>query len=226
MKENTENRELKGYLEDLQGVYKGLLTRRTKLETDFKSISGNISALAEKYGHEYAQTVLAEANQEYENGLRNLVKEFDTGVGAVREKFQTRLSDIYTAAPGKLDADTMQLLNTGICNVDELAKLAELHRSSPTMLRVIKSYADKLAGDSLSSMWTEENKKANSLSNRIKEIVNGEEKRALDIFDGLSEVAKRATHKMYGVVQGFESRWDEFYSAACDGMDELDHYSE
>lgn len=81
------------------------------------------------------------AEEECRIEYNKLMDTHRTRVDELRTKFAAYLDDYYAASPDKLDAATMQLLNSGICTASDLARLAERYTDNPTMLRIVGSHA-------------------------------------------------------------------------------------
>ena len=91
------------------------------------------------------------AEEERRNEYSKLMKAHQVKVDELRTKFADHLGDRYAASPDKMDAATMQLLNAGVCNASDLARLSDRFADNPTMLRILGSFARKLSDDRLLS---------------------------------------------------------------------------
>ena len=93
---------------------------------------------------EVARADLREAQDACRIEYNKMMNGYNARVKELRGQFSDHLNKHYAASPDKLDAATMQLLGSGICSPDELFSLVERHKDSPTMVRIIGSYADKM----------------------------------------------------------------------------------
>ena len=93
---------------------------------------------------EVARADLREAQDAFRIEYGKMMSGYNARVKELRGQFADHLDKHYAASPDKLDANTMALLNSGICTPDELVSLVERHKDSPTMVRIIGSYADKM----------------------------------------------------------------------------------
>lgn len=96
---------------------------------------------------ELARADLREAHDAFRIEYGKMMNNYNARVKELRSQFADHLNKHYAASPDKLDAATMQLLNSGICTAAELVRLVERHADNPTMLRIVASYAKRKKDD-------------------------------------------------------------------------------
>ena len=95
-------------------------------------------AKAARYEAEYV-----EAKAEYEK-LRREMRDYKAdGFKPIRKELESAIADAFAANPEHLDANTMELLRSGIMSADEYNRLMSKATAdnNPTMVRVIAKYA-------------------------------------------------------------------------------------
>lgn len=114
----------------------------------------NTSIASAKYDIAKGDHRIAEyaARSEY----RAMASNHEKKVAELRSQFAAYLDDHYSASPDKLDAATMQLLNSGICTPSELSRLVDRHADNPTMLRIVGNYARNMRTEKENSMSHED----------------------------------------------------------------------
>ena len=153
-KNMTEPKNSRDFIKALQDIY-------TESRAAYAALQGKVDAAEVKMNRAYdamrdpacknkelaaAQYDVAKSEHKVatfaRNGdYRNMIEDHEKRVKELRDQFTVYLDEHYAASPDKLDAATMQLLNSGICTAAELARLAERHADNPTMLRIVGSYA-------------------------------------------------------------------------------------
>ena len=93
-----------------------------------------------------AQADFLEARQAFETARRKF-RDSDTQFKGMRKELEAAINDAYSADPAHLDANTMELLKSGIMTSHDYNKLLEQARAdnNPTMVRIIGKYADNAA---------------------------------------------------------------------------------
>lgn len=126
---------------------------------------------------------------------QNMEADYKSKVKNLREKFSSFLDEHYAASPDKLDTDTMQLLNSGICTADELARLVDQHSDNPTMIRIIGSHAKKMNDGTLSYA-----DRAVCATVQNAAIAAADGRREMAIFDSAVSTTDRGLGKNYEVA--------------------------
>ena len=93
-----------------------------------------------------AQTDLFEATEAY-TAARRAFRNSDTQFSGMRKELEAAINDAYSADPTQLDANTLELLKSGILTSSDYNKLIEQARAdnNPTMVRMIGKYAGDAA---------------------------------------------------------------------------------
>ena len=123
---------------------------------------------------------------------------------SIRGELIKDLGRAYTANPEHVDPNTMELLKSGILSPGEYVDLANraINNGNNTMLRIIGSYAEKLANDLQGNKnATNERGLLYSVSSRAKGSTGAAE---LESYDTLVSVYDRCTNN-----PGIINRWDE-----------------
>ena len=132
------------------------------------------------------------AEDERRNAHQRMVDAHDQKVKELRAQFEAYLGSKYAASPDSIDAAAMQLLTSGICKASDLAHMAERYSDNPTMLRIVGSYANKLAGDA--HIGDNDKKLCRVVAHKANMADGGQEKR---IFDEAVECTKFGLGKDY-----------------------------
>lgn len=105
---------------------------------------------------------LAAAEQQKNAFWQNLPFETAQKIREIRAEFAAALDDAYSADPAKIDAATVTLLDSGICDAHEYARLlaGAVAKGNCTMARLIGAYAgraaDKAEKDPVTGVGAEE----------------------------------------------------------------------
>ena len=157
---------------------------------------------------EVARADLREAQDAFRIEYGKMMNDYNARVKELRGQFADHLNKHYAASPDKLDANTMALLNSGICSPDELVSLVERHKDSPTMVRIIGSYADKM----IENRRNMEPGKINALQtvrNYAAVAKNGN--REMEIFDTAVSTAAYGLGKDYDRATRMDSHVDGWF---------------
>ena len=143
------------------------------------------------------------AENEARRGYHDMIDSYDKQVKELRTQFAAHLDDHYAANPDRLDANTMQLLGSGICTPVELARLVDRHQGNPTMLRIVGEYARKLREDNRRNMNEANKAICSSVSNAGFSAKDGS--RELAIFDSAVSATKYGLGKDYNHATRMDS---------------------
>ena len=93
-----------------------------------------------------AQADFLEARQAFETARRKF-RDSDIQFTGMRKELEAAIADAYTTDPAHLDANTMELLKSGIMTSRDYDKLMRqaMADSNPTMVRMIGRYANNAA---------------------------------------------------------------------------------
>ena len=157
------------------------------------------------------------AQDEARKEVRDIQDSFSQKVRELREQFKDYLDEHYSASPDKLDAATVQLLNSGICAPSELARLAEKSKDNPTMLRLIASHAEKIMDDRTQS-------RADWLTCKKLSLVADAAKdggREMNIFDSAASTAERGLQTNAAVADRMHNHIVSWFDSFRDQMDSV-----
>lgn len=175
-------------------------------------------SVREPMGQAIYEVALAEcklAEETSRKEYRDLIADHGAKVKELRDTFSTYLAERYSASPDKLDAATMQLLESGICTPSELVQLVDRHHDNPTMLRIIGSHAQRMKKANEKNISQDDMTKYFTVIHAAYAAKDG--KRELAIFDsaaaclpsGLGEnpqVAKRMCEHITGWMGEFRNQ--------------------
>ena len=117
----------------------------------------------------------------------------DLKVNELRERLLEHLGDYYASSPDRLDANTMQLLNSGICTPSDLARLIDRHEGNPTMQRIVGEYARNLRKNNRQKMSNDDQVICSNVANAGDRVKDGS--RELSIFDSAVSAMERGLQK-------------------------------
>lgn len=167
---------------------------------------------------EVARADLREAQDACRTEYGKMMNNYNARVKELRGQFADHLNKHYAASPDKLDAATMQLLGSGICSPDELFSLVERHKDSPTMVRIIGSYADKMI-ENRKNMEPGQINALQAVRNYAAVAKNGN--REMEIFDTAVSTAAYGLGKDYNHATRMDSHVGEWFTGYADKMDNL-----
>lgn len=220
------NGSIRGYLDDLQTVYKGAFADREKLEQRYTDAIAAADAKRAMYGEEYHAKAVMEAGEERRKALTELEQTYTRGVDGVRKNLSGRLDEIFLATPDKLDTKTMALLESGVCTADELANLSQRHKANPVMQRVIASHAHKAAErmaerhGGKSGEYMKAYKVATALDRSVRTADD-----FLGAFDSLASWGRNVSGASFQMAKSFDTKWDEQFASHCETVDSADIYA-
>lgn len=213
-------RELQTIYTETRGQYAAINDGVVKAEKQLeraqeKARSGDSVAQARL---EVARADLREAQDECRNAYRKMMDGYNARVKELRGQLADHLNKHYAASPDKLDADTMQLLGSGICTPDELVSLVERHQDCPTMVRIIGSYADKMIQDR-GKMRQDEVAALQTVRGYATAAKNGD--REMTIFDTAVSTAAYGLGNDYAHATRMDSHVGEWFTGYAEKMDKL-----
>ena len=167
---------------------------------------------------EVARADLREAQDAFRIEYGKMMNNYNARVKELRGQLADHLNKHYAASPDKLDAATMQLLGSGICSPDELFSLVERHKDSPTMVRIIGSYADKMI-ENRKNMEPGQINALQAVRNYAAVAKNGN--REMEIFDTAVSTAAYGLGKHYSHATRMDSHIGEWFTGFADKMDNL-----
>lgn len=181
-------------IQDAEKAYKAAESRR------------NATPLKKGLGYEYeakaarAEADYREAKAAYDKIARALPDQTRAEVAKVRAKLEKAVNDFYAADPKALDANTMELLRSGILRPAEYARLFDAadQGNNATMVRIIAQYAGNAA----------ENAKSDEDARQLRYIAsrgrNVDGRHYIEGFDSLADTLDRSLRRPYLIP-----KWDE-----------------
>lgn len=136
------------YVEDLKKIFEkggqgraALIQKREETEEEWHK---TVREYPDEYTVAKAKVKYVEAIEKYNADVIKLREETEEEVNAVRKEFEKHLYDFYTPNGNRIDAATVELLNSGIkLNDDEINMFFLQNTGNPTMLRILGSYCKK-----------------------------------------------------------------------------------
>lgn len=160
-----------------------------------------------------AQADLIVSKQKYDEARRTF-RESDRQFNNLRRDLEAAVSDAYAADPGQLDANTLELLKSGILRADEYSRLIEKAKAegNATMVRMIGRYVEQ-AADTRGKKYGTIDKEAAALraaGYQCKAYTGADQ---LDTFDALESVYRRCTNN-----PALISSWDNLTAEAVENF--------
>lgn len=215
------------FLRELQTIYTEIRSRYTTLNESVVKAEKQLERAQEKArgGDSIAQARLEVARadlREAQDACRieygKMMNDYNARVKELRGQFADHLNKHYAASPDRLDSSTMQLLGSGICSPDELFSLVERHKDSPTMVRIIGSYADKMI-ENRKNMESGQINALQAVRNYAAAAKNGN--REMEIFDAAVSTAAYGLGKDFNHATRMDSHVCEWFTDYADKMDNL-----
>ena len=139
------------YARKADAYAKAVFEEYAEAESKLKAAESKRNAFPRKngLGYEYDaksaryEAEYQEAKAEYEK-LRREMRDYKAdGFKPIRKELESAIADAFAANPEHLDANTMELLKSGIMSADEYNRLMSKATAdnNPTMVRVIAKYA-------------------------------------------------------------------------------------
>lgn len=223
-------RTARDFIDELSGIYCGsraIYNRlqkkvddaRAAMDAAYEAIKGTRGPEQQIAEAKYsiARDELALVEDAFRKGVYELESSHDAKVDELRKQFAAHLDEHYSASPDKLDASTMQLLNSGICTPSELARLAERHKDNPTMLRIVAGYADKITDRQNQSY--EDYMTCRTVVMKAAQAKDGS--REMAIFDSAADTAKYGIQKDSVTAGRMHKRITEWFDNYRDQMDNV-----
>lgn len=130
----------------------------------------------------------------------------------IRSELEEAVNSVYAADPEKMDANTLELIRSGILNADEYTKLLEKAQSTEnyTMCRLIGRYAADAAA-ARADKFGNNDPEARQLRAVAAEGNTSNGSEYLDAFDSLANVFDRCTNNTALI-----DSWDSIVSEAIE----------
>lgn len=224
--ENMKHTETAEYFEDLKSAY-------TQSRAVYEELANAQAAENEKYRltqQDHAAGKISE--REYTIALANHINAEDTikhnfeaaraafaeSATATRAELAAFLANKYEMDGGDIDETALKLLNAGICNAADLAKLAETFKSNATMKRIIAKHAAELEKNAAPD--SDEQKAARALGYHLTHTNDGTAE--LEAFDSLVNWAGRGIDdKGDYTTRVFDRHFTDAYETVINGIREI-----
>lgn len=173
------------FLDDIQDVYDEHIKKYQEAFSDLERARKAKERVDSNPGDRFfgekrhlAAKELVVAEREFKMAADKIQNEAMYAVDALKKALKNDVAEYAAADPGKLDANTVTLLNSGILGSRDLVGLANKNWGNPTMLRLIENYANRIAESDLSG---HDRAVVNTLRQRINSHCG--EKDRIDIMD-------------------------------------------
>ena len=150
------------------------------------------------------------AREVYEAAGKELERSMEQRIKELRSEMEEFVRDLYRVTPDRIDKDSVELLKSGIMSASDMEYMAEQHRSSPAMLKMIGKYAVERWHDE--TLSDEKRQSYIPLSVMLRGVKDGSE--AFEAFDNLSAVTKKSVSADKGREDIWEGHWAGFYGMA------------
>lgn len=161
-----------------------------------------------------ARAARAEADYAEKKDAYNRVCKAYTGsiekVAALREELAKRIEADFMASPDALDANTLELLKSGILKAGEYENLVSRNADNPTMLRVIARYAKQKA-DELGKIGDANER--NQLNRVVAAAKKADGSDILEMFDNLAGVYGRCVKN-----PALSGKWDDLVAEVVENF--------
>lgn len=141
-----------------------------------------------------------EAKEAYDKLSRSLPDQTRAEVAKIRSALEKAVTDFYAADPKAIDANTMELLRSGILKPAEYARLFDAadNGDNATMCRLIAQAAENAVESAKSD---DEARQLRYIANRGRNVSG---KPYMDAFDSLADTLDRSLRRTYLIKS-----WDE-----------------
>ena len=184
------------YIDELNNTFAQYNKKRASLVSDMNDAQREYDkAMRDTSASEgrklIAEGKLEEQKQEFNKQFKTLVTSFEEETKSLRKEFAVLVEDVFRATPDKIDAPSMQLINSGIMNVSDLEYMAQQFRHNPAMLKVIAQHAKKMSKDMRAKGNREESQNATALTTSLTECVD-----PAHIYEGFDFLVTRGKREM------------------------------
>lgn len=138
------------YADDLREIvldstekYTAILNKLEQARADYKKVaeSAQINSKGVPARRMAADKTMKEAERETRVAVDRLQRDMDQRVASLRRELERDLAEWSSAKPEAIDQETLTLLNSGVLGEADFLALANKHKASPTMLRLIANAA-------------------------------------------------------------------------------------
>lgn len=134
----------RNYIVDLDGVFKDSREEHAKIlktmkDAEAKAEKARSDRSLSQERKQIAELELREAKQVFKKSMEELSKNTDAKIKAIRADLEADSAEYLSIDTSKVDAVTLNLINSGIMNANDYRKLANDNWNNPTILRLIAS---------------------------------------------------------------------------------------
>lgn len=134
----------RNYIVDLDGVFKDSREEHAKIlkamkDAEAKAEKARSDRSLSQERKQIAELELREAKQVFRKSMEELSKNTDAKIKAIRADLEADSAEYLSIDTSKVDAVTLNLINSGIMNANDYRKLANDNWNNPTILRLIAS---------------------------------------------------------------------------------------
>lgn len=172
------------YIDDLNGVFTDSREEHAKIlkamkDAEAKAEKARSDRSLSQERKQIAELELREAKQVFKKSMEELSKNTDAKIKAIRADLEADSAEYLSIDTSKVDAVTLNLINSGIMNANDYRKLANDNWNNATVLRLIASKF-KDAG---------ENKDMRVICERANRFCNPTAR--MQVFDGAVDLIRR-----------------------------------
>lgn len=196
------------YVQQVNDIAQASFEQINAAEKAYKSAESKRNATPYKkgLGYEYeAKAARAEANYReakaaYDKLTRSLPDQTRAEVAKVRIELEKAVNDFYAADPKAIDANTMELLRSGILKPAEYARLFDAadNGDNATMCRLIAQAAENAVANAKSD---DDARQLRYIASKGRNVSG---KPYMDAFDSLADTLDRSLRRTYLIP-----KWDE-----------------
>lgn len=189
------------FVQQVNNVAQGAFEQLQKAETAYRDAESkrNATPIKKGLGYDYearahrAEANYREAKAEYEKLSRSLPDQTRSEVAKIRRELETAVNDFYAADPKAIDANTMELLRSGILKPSEYSRLFDAadQGDNATMCRLIAKAAESAVENAQSD---EEARQLRYIANKGRSVSG---KPYMDAFDSMADTLDRSLRRPY-----------------------------
>lgn len=189
------------YVQQVNAIAQASFEQLQKAETAYRDAESkrNATPIKKGLGYDYearahrAEANYREAKAEYEKLSRSLPDQTRSEVAKIRRELETAVNDFYAADPKAIDANTMELLRSGILKPSEYSRLFDAadQGDNATMCRLIAKAAESAVENAQSD---EEARQLRYIANKGRSVSG---KPYMDAFDSMADTLDRSLRRPY-----------------------------
>lgn len=149
-----------------------------------------------------AESDYIRAEEKYKREHEALVSSIEGQVTDLRKVLEAAVANQYRVSPGKVDNATLELLRLGVLRDSDMVELVKEHEGNPTMLAVIKKYAEE----------KENSKEMHALSCQIADMLD--DTKEINAFDNLCRYGNRT----YEIAPAQKATYHDLFDDLFDKM--------